>query len=1590
MLLRIAVISIIFSRCLCYGHPHDPTVVHGRVQFCLNDKHLEIITTDRAIISWKSFSIPPDELVRFLQSSPHASVLNRVTGDLTSVIQGSLLSNGRVFLINERGIIVGKNAIINTSEFIASTLDILNEKFLNGDLAFQGSSDAEIINLGTIHAHSGDAVLIARRIDNRGQITAEGGNVLIGCGYEVLYKPHSDRPLSIITAPSTAARLLENNETIAISPPSDVEIAAHSGRIFINAGQIQTDEAVSIQSDLMDQYGSMTAASIDIDTDRYVDTELSSIDASSIQILAKTNLYSSGKYTGGQIYLDGESIWLCGAHLDASGDHQGGAISIGTSIAQKLYVSAASVIRADARQSGSGGRIVFWSDQNTLFMGEASAKGVTQGGFVEVSSAGDLSFQGQADPGINGSLLFDPKNIIIDAAAGTYPCFEFIDPNQGSGAGFGTTIVPLVNGNVVVAKPGDSSAASAAGAVYLYDGRTGALISQIRGSTAHDQIGSGGVTALIGNGNYVIQSPLWDSGTNVDAGAATWGSGTIGASGLVSAANSLVGSTANDQVSSMGVAALANGHYVVASPNWDYETIADAGAATWGNGTAGICGTVSAANSLIGSAPNDQVSSNGINALANGHYVVASPNWDNGAIVDAGAATWGDGTAGIIGYVSSANSLVGSSHNDHVSSGGVTALAHGSYVVASPNWNRGAIAMAGAATWCDGLGRATGSVSAANSLVGSTANDQIGSMGIWELANGRFVVASPNWDNEGIADAGAATWCDGFESTTGPVSAANSLVGTTAGDQVSSSGVLALAHGNYVVKSPLWDNGEIANAGAATWCNGSAGPVSAANSLIGTTANDNVSSGGVFGLSNGHYVVASPNWDNGAIVNAGAATWCDGAAGTTGPVSFANSLVGSTTGDQVSSGGVTPLINGHYVVASPNWDNGAIANAGAATWCDGTADVVSAANSLVGSTPNDRVSSTGVTALANGHYVVCSANWDMPSGAADVGAATWGDGTIGTAGAVSAANSLIGTTASDMVSSGAVIALSNGSYVIASPHWDHGALINAGAVTWSNGSAGTVSAANSVIGNALSANLQSPVSDEINHTFFCNFRNEWGSGVIRVGLDDLSTIPYAAGSSQTMTIHPDALTSLLNQGAHVTLEASNDITINSPVAIDNSNGAGGILTLNAGRHVLINAPIATDASHLVIVANAPLSSGMIGSERDAGWAAITLANDMTIHSTSGNLTLGPIWLDGSTIVSTSGGNITLATVDGAFALTLSAGTGDITAGAIGAETRLAALTVASARDVSIQGISTTGAMSINASRHVTINNSINTSDVSIASSGGSILVHSIDASGDITLQPAAGSSDGMPDGILGIFGNLAANRSGTISLSPIGRRDVMKTATIYGDPAGSDLNISGDILILGPYEALTVFGNVAMNLDTAATVGDIIALDNLRITAPTIHLMRHGNGHLADSIGAAYVTDNLHLFSHAAAPILTGTPHPIGTGPDPTIEQWMALSRDEWKNALVFSGYMLNFDRLDSILSPESPINAITSNSGRSSDIIVYDLFGPLAKMNPMQRLPFGKNYDRIAWREGMITFYTNEPTLSRKRQTRHGWATGT
>ena len=112
---------------------------------------------------------------------------------------------------------------------------------------------------------------------------------------------------------------------------------------------------------------------------------------------------------------------------------------------------------------------------------------------------------------------------------------QFNLTNPASGGTFGSQVVVLSTGNIVVTDP---TVNNNAGAVYLYDGASGALISTLSGN-AGDQLGSGGLTVLT-NGNYVVADPAINNNT----GAVYL---VNGASGAV--ISTLSGSAQVDQVS---------------------------------------------------------------------------------------------------------------------------------------------------------------------------------------------------------------------------------------------------------------------------------------------------------------------------------------------------------------------------------------------------------------------------------------------------------------------------------------------------------------------------------------------------------------------------------------------------------------------------------------------------------------------------------------------------------------------------------------------------------------------------------------------------------------------------------------------------------------------------------------------------------------------------------------------------------------------------------------------------------------------------------------------------------------------------------
>lgn len=138
-------------------------------------------SSDKLIVNWDNMDVARGETLNFVQPSETAAVLNRIDAVSPTMLDGTLTSNGRVFITNPAGITIGNGASINVGSLVASSLNIADEHFMNVDLDtnFEGSLNdrtKECVK-GCLKFERTDA---AGAIVNNGRINAKRSVVLAG------------------------------------------------------------------------------------------------------------------------------------------------------------------------------------------------------------------------------------------------------------------------------------------------------------------------------------------------------------------------------------------------------------------------------------------------------------------------------------------------------------------------------------------------------------------------------------------------------------------------------------------------------------------------------------------------------------------------------------------------------------------------------------------------------------------------------------------------------------------------------------------------------------------------------------------------------------------------------------------------------------------------------------------------------------------------------------------------------------------------------------------------------------------------------------------------------------------------------------------------------------------------------------------------------------------------------------------------------------------------------------------------------------------------------------------------------------------
>lgn len=444
--------SFSFS-CALLANPEGESVRHGRASFEREGNNLLIRQQDERIaVDWRSFSIAGGERTEFLQPSQNSSALNRVFGGTRSLINGELKANGQVILVNPAGITVGTGGAVNVNSFIGTTLDVTDDAFLaGGDLPFSGSSESDVINLGTIHAATGDVLLLAREVSNQGTISAPQGTVGIGAGTEIVVQPQAEEKLVItrgssrgskadvkgrIRAVTAEIKAAGNPYALAINLDGVIETRGTSskpaGRVKIHAGSgnVKVTRAAAVSARNADGSGGSIA----------VNTPSLRTPAGAGDVEVEGLLDARGETgTGGMVALVGKNVTLrSGSRVDVSGATGGGLAFVGGDFvggrsqarryfgvdlpkAETVTFESGATIAANApADAGDGGAVILSSEQITLSYGSVALNGGTAGGHggsAQIVSDGSVMFDGLVEAigsaGRGGSIALLGKNISL-------------------------------------------------------------------------------------------------------------------------------------------------------------------------------------------------------------------------------------------------------------------------------------------------------------------------------------------------------------------------------------------------------------------------------------------------------------------------------------------------------------------------------------------------------------------------------------------------------------------------------------------------------------------------------------------------------------------------------------------------------------------------------------------------------------------------------------------------------------------------------------------------------------------------------------------------------------------------------------------------------------------------------------------------------------------------------------------------------------------------------------------------------------------------------------------------------------------------
>ena len=450
-------------------------------------------TTEKLGVNWQSFNVGDDGHVIFDQPGKNSIALNRVIGSDGSAILGKIDANGQVFLINPNGVIFGKGSQVNVGGIVASTLDITDENFKNGNYEFKtGVTNGEVVNHGTLQAAEGGYVaLLGKSVKNNGIIKAKLGTAALAAGSAVTVDFAGDGLVNIQVTESAVNALVDNKGLIK----------ADGGNVLMTARATNALTQTVVNNDGIIEAQTLGAR-------------------------------------GGKIFLDGGqddgAVRVAGT-LDASAPLSGDGGFIETS-GKTVKIDDGTVITTKSQQGHSGTWLVDPTDFTiSAGSGSQTSSGIGAATLVTALGSGNVTLQTAAggtengDINVNADVAWDSDNTLTLTAANSINVNANINIFGSSNGGL---VMNFTTPNYFIAKGSEITLSSSGAPTYTENGHAFFLMKSLTDLLQLDNAAkSGGYFALA---------------TSLDASA------TSGWNGGLGYAPALMGSTFQGTINGLG------------------------------------------------------------------------------------------------------------------------------------------------------------------------------------------------------------------------------------------------------------------------------------------------------------------------------------------------------------------------------------------------------------------------------------------------------------------------------------------------------------------------------------------------------------------------------------------------------------------------------------------------------------------------------------------------------------------------------------------------------------------------------------------------------------------------------------------------------------------------------------------------------------------------------------------------------------------------------------------------------------------------------------------------------------------------------